>query len=77
MPMVIGSKARSERQKTKYGMRDCNKIKIYEHADSLDARQSIFNSDGFRWFWHENISGSYLGIRSCSLVLDPMAGASD
>jgi hypothetical protein len=48
--MVIGSKARSERKKRKYGMKGCNKIKIYELANSLEARQSIFNSDDFLIF---------------------------
>ena len=29
-------------------MIDCNKIKNHEHADSLEAKQSVYDSDDFR-----------------------------
>ncbi len=58
-------------------MIDCNKIKIYEHADSLEARQSIFNSDDFRCVLTLEHLGLIFGVRPYSLVLDPMARASD
>ncbi len=65
MPKVIGSKTRSKRPKREYEMKDCNKVKINEHADSLEAKQSIFNSEGFRFFLTREPLGFIFG---CTLV---------